>query len=259
MSSSSRPPADFDRQRDLFRTAFRDAGIDRTVLITGSYRAGTSFICSLLKANGLPEPGKELFSRFFDLRYANPEVDFETRMAQSLRTARDGIYATKIMWPHRNNLAIALGFDRGQCPDFAAMFPNAKWINIVRQDKIAQAISFHKAKQSNRWHVYKKDGEEPEVDYDAAAIRKSMSELSIHDMLWRDFHDRAGTNPHHVVYEEFLEDVPGNLTRMVDFLGPDHIDRPDELIVSSRLRKQRNAQSEDFTERFLDDCYRSGH
>jgi len=259
MSTSTRAQADIHRQRDQFRAALQEAGIDRTVLITGSFRAGTSYICSLLKANGLPEPGQEAFSKYFDLRFADPKVAFETRITQSLRTAQNGLYAAKIMWPHRNNLAIALGFDRAASLEFAAMFPRSRWINIIRQDKIAQAISFHKAKQSNRWHVYKKDGAEPEVTYDAGEIRKAMTELSIHDMLWRDFHNQAATHVCHVVYEEFLEDVPVNLTKLVDFLGPDHIDAPDIPVIASRLRRQRNAQSEDFTARFLQDCYRSGN
>lgn len=257
MKTAERPLADTRHNLDLFREKLAEHRIDRCVIVTGSFRSGSSYLCQLLKANGLPKPGVEGFSKYFDTRYSAPRVPFGDLLDQTFSTTQDGLFAVKLMWPHRNNLACALGLGRQDSAEFAALFPDCRWINIVRRDKVAQAISFHKAKQSKRWHVFTK-GEEPEVDYDMSSIRNALAELAIHDDLWADFHARADTRPFEVVYEDLLADVPSRLDELLAYLGPTHRLTDAPPVLSVRLKQQRNAQSADFTERFLDDCYAAG-
>ena len=248
---------DYEARREIFSAALKAHGVTRCVLVTGSFRAGTSLICSLLGRNGLPTIGDEKFAGYFQCRHPGKEAELRDKLDATFATTRDGLFCAKIMWPHRNNLAMSLGFERADSADFAQIFPQAKWINILRRDKIGQAVSFWKAKQTDRWHVFKQE-QEPEVDYEFDGLRAAMAELSVHDRLWRIFYRQAGVTPVEVVYEEFQKDVPGYLAQVFDFIGPEHRLGDGELITETGLKKQRNANSEELRRKLLDDFFRSG-
>lgn len=248
---------DYEARREIFRQALADHGITRCVLVTGSFRAGTSFVCSLLARNGMPSIGNEKFSGFYSYREPGNETQLRAALDGVFATAQDGLFCAKIMWPHRNNLALTLGYQREDSAEFAQIFPQAKWINILRRDKIDQAISFWKAKQTDRWHVFK-DEAEPEVEYDFAGLRGALSELSIHDRLWRVFYRHAGVTPSDVVYEEFQRRPAVHLKTLLEEIGPDHRLQTGEVVAVSGLRRQRNANSDRLRQQFLDDCFRSG-
>lgn len=258
MTETTTDTIDYAARREIFRAALDAHDITRCVLVTGSFRAGTSFVCSLLDKNGLPSIGNEKFRSYFGCRHPGSEGQLRDKLDATFATAQDGLFCAKIMWPHRNNLAMALGFERADSADFAQIFPQAKWINIVRRDKIAQAISFWKARQTDRWHVFKKE-DEPEVDYDFDGLRAAMAELSVHDRLWRIFYRLSEVAPAEVVYEEFQRNVPKQLARLTDYIGPEHRLTNGDLVVETGLKKQRDANSEVLRRQFLDDCFRSGN
>ncbi|MFZ1468671.1 MAG: Stf0 family sulfotransferase [Paracoccaceae bacterium] len=245
------------RRRAIFAEAVRQADITRSVIVTGSFRAGTSFVCTMLGNNGLPGTDQERFGGFWQAGPDKPEAAFQDRVSEILSTAQHGIFTAKLMWPHRNFLAQALGFARADSAAFAAIFPDARWIDIRRRDKFSQAISFWKAKLTDRWHVYA-DEAEPQVTYDFKAIRAAFVELSAHDLLWQDFHDQAGTAANCIVYEDFLADVDAGLGALLAALGPDHRHNTPPLTASTRLRRQGNDQSQAIRDRFLADLYKTG-
>ena len=244
-------------RRRIFREMLDSHGVDRCVIVTGSFRAGTSFICSLLDQNGMPSISNEKFAKYFEFRKPGTEEAFRERLDTTFATTRDGLFACKLMWPHRNDISLALGYGRDEAAAFAASFPNARWINVIRHDKVAQAVSFWKAKLTDRWHV-RRDETEPEVAYDFEGIRKAFVELSGHDMLWRDFHNRAQTGARHVNYEDFQADIEGNLHDLLGFVSGHRL-RMDTMQTQSPLRRQGNQQSEEFHDRFLGDFYRVGY
>lgn len=251
---------DFDARRKLFAELLNEHSIDRSVIVTGSFRAGTSFICSMLRKNGLLSIGQEKFSKFSKFRRDGDLDAFRKQLSQTFSTSQDGLFSCKLMWPHRNNLSMALGYGRDDAAEMAAMFPDAKWINIVRRDKVAQAVSFWKAKLTKRWHVkHGTNDAEPDVEYDFEGIRKAFVELSGHDMLWHDFHARAGTGAPTLIYEDFLTNVDGNLLSLLNYIGDHGVTVKNEVVAKSPLKMQRNAQSEEFCDRFLADFYLTGY
>lgn len=261
MSADPAPPSGPSptdlRRREILAEVLRDCGIRRSVIVTGSFRSGSSYVCTLLAQNGLTGTDKERFASFWDIGRETPEDVFRVRLTEVLATAEGGLFTTKLMWPHRNFLAQALGFGRTQSAGFAAMFPDARWIDIRRQDKIAQAISFWKAKVTNRWHVFT-DEPEPEVSYDFNGIRAAFVELSAHDLLWEDFHVAARTNPWRIVYESFAQAPVPALSALLEALGPRHRHSLPPLTAATSLRRQSNAQSKVFRARFLSDLYSTG-
>ena len=243
------------RHRAIFRETMAAHGIDRCVIVTGSFRAGTSFICSLLAANGMAGIRTEHFNKL-DLIFHDPDEDFQNQLEQIFMSATDGLFVTKIMWPHRNALAQYMGFDRAGSVELAAMFPRARWINVVRRDKVGQAISFWKAKVTDQWDQMGSDTPAPDPDYDFDYIRACYVELSAHDMLWQDFHALTGTEVRHILYEEFVETVEADLPPLLSWLD-DHRLPAGPITITSALKKQRNAHSDTIRERFLEDLYRT--
>ena len=207
------------RRRQIFQERMAFYGINRTVIVTGSFRAGTSYVCSLLQNNGMKSIRLEKFAPLDTLSSEVDETMVQARFDEIFSTATDGLFVSKIMWPHRNALARLLGFDRADTKSFAELFPKACWINIFRADKVAQAISFWKAKETSQWQKVKNEEVAPQPNYNFQNIRRCFVELSAHDMLWKDFHALAGTEVKNMVYEEFVENVEHELPLLLNWLA----------------------------------------
>ncbi len=156
-----------------------------------------------------------------------------------------------MMWPHFVHLARAMRLGRADAPQLAALFGAARWIHVRRQDKIAQAVSFWRAKQTGRWHVYA-DEPEPAPAYDFHAIKACLQEIEMDDRLWDDFFALANIQPVRVTYEDFEADVAADIRRI---LGDLQRPLPATLETEVSLRRQRDAVSHAYRERFLDDIY----
>ncbi len=241
----------------MMAEAIAKFGTQRSALVTGSFRAGTSYICQLLAANGMPGLRNERFADFWEFSRGGSDEKFCERIEAVFSSSKGGIFFSKIMWPHRNNLSLSLGCGREDSAAFSKMFPDAKWLNIVRRDKVGQAISFWKAKTTNQWQQTGSSvAHEPEYDY--AAVRKCYNEILAHDMLWEDFHKNAGTDVCHVFYEDFVGREEENLRLLLDYFSEHRLEKG-EVKVHTVLKKQRNCHSAMIREKFMDDLYRSGN
>jgi LPS sulfotransferase NodH len=243
-------------RRKIFAEVLEECGTQSCALVTGSFRAGTSYICSQLAANGMPGLRGERFSNFWPLSRGGSSAEFREYCMKIFSSTKDQIFFSKIMLPHRNNFALSMGFEREDSTEFARIFPKAKWLNIMRRDKIGQAVSFWKAKETNQWRQTGSE-ESSEPKYNFAAIRKCYFEILAHDMLWQDFHEIAGTDVHHIIYEDFLGDVNGELANLLDFYAQHRLNN-DPGKPQSALKQQRNDHSAIVHEAFLRDLYRTG-
>jgi LPS sulfotransferase NodH len=247
--------ADHDARRRMFRDVLESHGVDRCVIVTGTFRAGTSFVCSLLGKNGMTGIRMERFSKLAPLvKGATVEV-LRDQLDRIFASATEGLFVTKIMWPQRNSLAAVLGFERKDSAGLAAMFPRARWINVHRRDKFGQAISFWKAKKTNQWQSPKNVQAAPEPEYDFDGIRACFVELCAHELLWQDFHSVAGTELQQIIYEDFVDRVEADLPHLLSWLD-NHRLNTSPISNVSPLKQQRNAHSEEIRRRFLEDFYR---
>lgn len=232
------------QDRNLLAEAFDRHGIGTCAMLASTFRSGSTWIGSLLRANGLPGMDKEVFSRAWEDTPVEPYLD------AIIAPFAGRVFATKLMWPHRNDLARKLGHPRAGSARFAQGFPGASWLWVRRRDRIGQAISFWRARESDRWHIYD-DSVAPELTYDFAGIDAAMRELALHEDLWGDFFATAGIEPEVVWYEDVMAD-PTVLDRFLCRHGT--------RLRSHRvaLRQQRDGQSEPLRDRFLDDLYARG-
>lgn len=232
--------------------AFANAGVRKSLIVASTFRSGSSYIGALMRENGYPGLDSEKFAEFWQCMDGDDAQLYAAGLAIG-QTHRNGILTTKLMWPHRNYLARALHLDRAASPKLAACFPEAQWIFIYREDKIRQAVSFWRAKKSDRWHV-EADEIEPTPVYDYQEIRDCQNELAAYDQLWVDFFTMAGIDPIILNYEEFLEDVPAHLSALLGEL-PNYRMEARSFTTTVSLRKQSDAATSDYVARYLEDSY----
>jgi trehalose 2-sulfotransferase len=129
--------------------------------ICATPRSGSTLLCELLMLTGvagypsewmlpLAEPlAQEMFAI---------EVGFEDRRYFSELTAKgcsgNGVFATKLMWPAMQQLLAGelWGLPAGKMPfREAGIFPNLRYVHIVRNDELRQAISMLLAVRTDYW------------------------------------------------------------------------------------------------------------
>ncbi len=225
--------------------AFAQHGVTDCALLASTYRSGSTFIAALLAENGLPGLGKERFNHVWRAD------DVDAYLDGVIAPFAGGRFASKLMWPQRNNLARRVGCPRDASVLFAHGFPRASWLFVRRRDAFRQAISFWRAKRSERWHVYDKAGDEPELAYAFKEIDTCARELALHERLWIDFFSRAMITPYTVYYEDVLaypEILNGYLAQFGARLRSTEVE----------LKKQGDDRSERYLEQYLTDLYDRG-
>lgn len=224
--------------------AFARHGITRCAILATTFRSGSSWTGAMMSHSGLGTIRNERFKTIWK------QTDFPAYLDEVIGPGEGGLFATKLMWPQRNNLARLSGYPRAASAAFAAAFPGAEWMFLRRRDVFRQAISFWRAKKSNRWHVFD-DEPEPEIEYSFREIDACLRELVLHDRLWSDFFALAGVTPLVLDYEDVLAE-PEILN---DFLGRFGLRLGTRPV---RLKKQSDAQSEHYLDRYLSDLYELG-
>ena len=130
----------------------------RHYLVAATPRTGSSLLCEGLSATRIAGYPAEVFAPDFRGQWYERwglvrDVPFSVYMAASLEfgTTPNGVYGMKIQWMHVPVLAadIALSGDCGAALD--SLFPNATFINTVRRDRRAQALSWFRAWRTNEW------------------------------------------------------------------------------------------------------------
>ncbi len=240
---------------DLFKDAFRVSNAEKSVLLASTFRSGSTFVANLIKKNGLHGLNLEKYNHSW--KYINVEdAEFYESCLNISKSTTNGVFSSKIMWPHRNQLAKCLLINRKDSTEFAQAFPDCKWIYVRREDKFRQGISFWRAKKSGRWHVHKTEAE-PVLKYDYQEIKACYNELIAHDALWEDFFIQASLNPFRIKYEDFQADVEGGLSALLEFMG-DHRTNRLPFSMCCELKKQSDQISGEYYERFLEDSYSLG-
>jgi LPS sulfotransferase NodH len=110
---------------------------------------------------------------------------------------------------------------------FEHAFGRPLYIHLSRRDKVAQAVSLHKALSTGLWHRAA-DGSELErwaphrdASYDADQIGTQVAELTAQDRNWHEWFSAHSIEPLHLDYEGFSSDPRSGLRRVLAALGQD--------------------------------------
>jgi len=144
------------------------------------------------------------------------------------------------------------------------VFPKHKWLFMRRRDVINQAISWHVAASSQRWHVSSDDDDfkYQDIPYDYFSILSKVMILCANSVNWETYFALMKIAPHTIVYEDFIVDVEATVSGIIEFLEVDTsvsggvFQRDGGL---SRLYTKAKATYDSLKARFMDDFMRIGH
>lgn len=151
------------------------------------------------------------------------------RAAQVVGRGRSGMFGVRLMQPSLADL-LALIAEAHPGPDsdagrLRAAFGEVLFVHLARDDRVAQAVSLEKARQSGLWHIAP-DGTEierlspPRVPvYDFARLRATVDDLSRQDTAWRDWFAAQGIAPYSIRYEALSADPQAVVRGLCAHLG----------------------------------------
>jgi trehalose 2-sulfotransferase len=127
-------------------------------VIASTPRSGSSLLAAGLVATGVAGRPEEYFTPDYlgaykqDLKLP-PHCSWPEYLTKVMTFAatENGVRGVKIHWRHVVSLARALGFRGDPGVVLEALFPAAVFVNIVRADRRAQAISLFRAETTGEW------------------------------------------------------------------------------------------------------------
>ncbi|MEO7168233.1 MAG: Stf0 family sulfotransferase [Chthoniobacterales bacterium] len=127
-------------------------------------------------------------------------------------------------------------------------FPQLRFLQITRREKLRQAISKARAVQTGLWKIQDGKSEVTEPEYDRALIVQSLAEATAEETIWAEFFARIGIQPFRVEYEELCQNHAAVIHAVLDFL---EIKLPRRIRVGGPATiRQGDALSEEWERRY---------
>ena len=165
-------------------------------------------------------------------------------------TTPNGVFGAKVMWGYLGDFADLLrgidGMAGLRIPQLLdRVFPNLRYVQITRSDKVRQAVSLWKAVQTQAW---KRDDEGVRAPaFSFRAINYLVRQLTAHDASWDAYFLGLGIEPMKVCYEDLAEAPEPVLRAVLEYLGADAPARLD--VEAESLSVQADALSEEWVRR----------
>lgn len=245
------------------------AKYDSYVICT-SPRSGSTLLCTLLTATGVAgKPASYFYDQsvedwLAELGIAVDETATEHEVLQTalgavLRAGRNGTnlfglrqqaHSLAFLCEKLAHLAPQKTTDAGR---FEKVFGSTFFIYLSRPDKVAQAVSYLKAKQSGLWHVAH-DGSElernaphREPSYDSEELSACVRMMHEYDRDWNDWFAREGIEPLRISYDSLAASPIETLREVLASLG---LDRSAADGVVPGVRKLADSINLDWSTRF---------
>jgi LPS sulfotransferase NodH len=229
------------------------------LIVCATQRSGSTLLCEWLRATGVAGVPKEYFQHFKgtgiidqprqylagiedrsvldlvpELDPGTPEACFDFEAVRRAGTTPNGVFSAKIMWSHTDDLWARLG-DR----TLEDVFGPLRYVQVIRRDKVAQAVSLWTAIQTQAWRAEDEPAREPV--YSFTAIRHLVGWLSEGERRWTEW--LAGRDPDVVVYEDFARDPGPTIEHLAGVPAP-----------APPLRRQSGTRSTAWAQRFLSEA-----
>ncbi len=211
-------------------------------IICATPRSGSTLLCDLLASTGSTGEPDSYYGRKFvdwwasqwglaDRKTMTKQAFNEAYLAAAIKAGKAGtsIFGLRLMQENLAELCVVLDqLFRGLVSDEArleAAFGRVLFVHLFRADKLAQAVSLVKAKQTGLWHVAP-DGTEverlaPPADpkYDFQQIRSELVRLESHDKCWVKWFEQQGIEALRVEYETLSAEPAATLAGICKALG----------------------------------------
>jgi LPS sulfotransferase NodH len=171
-------------------------------------------------------------------------------------TTPNGVFGAKLMWGYLGDFAALVrgvdGFAGLPLPQLLdSAFPDLRYVQVTRRDKVRQAVSLWKAVQTQAWRRDRDSADRPaaaEPVFSFRAINYLVRLLTAHDASWDAYFLGLGSEPVKVTYEELAEAPDAVVRRVLEALD---IAAPDDLELGPpQLSVQADTRSEEWVRRF---------
>jgi LPS sulfotransferase NodH/GT2 family glycosyltransferase len=236
-------------------------------IICSIERTGSYLLSDALGRTGIAGRPQEFFHPGYLAKLSN-EADegayaeyFKQIFAAS--TTSNAIFGAKLHWSHMFDLLHTLrslpDYSNRLTPDLLqSVFPNLHYIQITRRDKLRQAISFLKARQTDMWWEMdawvrnnRKVSAQPPT-FDVIALDRIIHQIEAHEAAWKEYFRECGVHPYEVVYEELIhsyEQYEHIIRQVLHYLT---IPIPAALTIPEpRYKKQADETSEEWVKKYL--------
>lgn len=179
-------------------------------MVCSTPRSGSHYFCHTLHRTR---------SLGYPLEYLNPanfrhwkaqlqESDDRKAFARikSIRTSQNGVFGVKVHYAHLPRLHAV--------DERACMY---KAIQLIRRDKISQAISFARASQTKSW-ISEMSAIKEEV-YDWNVVYDKLLSIMVDEAKWEAYFLATRLKPLVIFYEDFLEDAYSSILASLKHLG----------------------------------------
>jgi LPS sulfotransferase NodH len=208
----------------------RDAGPSKSFIVAATPRTGSGLLCHGLIATGIAGCPAECFAPHLRAMWCqywslSPDANFNDFLSAAIRygTTTNGVYGLKIHWMHFADLARDAWPPSGYDDPLQRLFPEARFINIVRRDRRAQALSYFRALATEEWERFEGANDVPKEPpaFDADAILSLEADLSLQQQAWEEYFFKRGIVPLVVEYEALAQNYAAEIARTIGFLGLD--------------------------------------
>jgi LPS sulfotransferase NodH len=190
-------------------------------------RTGSWLLCGLLASTGVAGRPHEWFVDPLEQR--NREAWNVATFAEYLERVRwsattsNGVASLKVMWPTHAELLQRL---RGSAEEarsagdrelFERVFPDARYVWLVRDDVEAQAASWARALRTGIWSAWGSAAGLPPQRPDSEEVIAAA--IKQHNASWRVWFEDNAIEPHIIRYGDLVEDPEGVAASVLRFLG----------------------------------------
>jgi LPS sulfotransferase NodH len=236
-------------------------------VICAVQRSGSFLLCEALKNTGLAGVPEEYFlceqqgrwedeGSWWARHHGITSRQEYLRKVFEIGTTSNGVFGVKIMWnyfPHMlRNLRELPEYAGLEAPELMKrLFSNPKYIWIIRQDKVRQAVSWAKAGQTGvyAWHKGEIPIPNQEPQFDFPFIDNLYGLILEGEAGWLNFFEASGVEPFRVIYEELVETYEQTALDILNYLN---IPYPKKLVFGERrLQKQADELNEKWAEKYI--------
>ncbi len=230
-------------------------------VICATPRSGSTLLCTLLKATGIAGDPNSYFRpddvAEWALEWGLPSADhcFGSAYLNAMRHAGRGrtpLFGLRLMAENipdaSDCLARCFAQQRDDAARFNAAFGITCYIHLTRADKVAQAVSYVKARQSGLWHQapdgtdLERIGTPQTPKYDPDAITRQINALALAEAAWSEWFAAQAITPLRLTYSALATDPQGAVARVLTHLNLDPARAGALEPRTATLRDQQSAE-----------------
>ena len=239
----------------------------KNYLVCATHRSGSNLVCQALWHTDLCGRPQEFFSptRADHITAehqltADPTRDYPAYLKELIQQRRteNGVFGGKIMWAHLKHFRASTIGDQADTTSNAALIrqhfgDDVRCIWARREDKLRQAISMWKAKQTNIYNSIQtsanqrpEPAKDPEFNFDE--IKKILDRFEKEEANWKNFFEENQFPHRAVTYENFVTRYQEETRELVEFLG---IDIPADFgVAPTTYTRLADSTNDDWYQRY---------